>query len=189
VAAGETHSLDLALAKVVVAPPPPPKIAGMADFDDPGAWSKQGDLWTHKGGGFIPFKPRPNGVITFTVQLLRGGNLFRGGRIRWVLQYVDSKNYDLFELDRKNLWSKVIIDGKTFERGKYEHNLSDKDKFYTLQIESAPERLTHRVMNGGEWKPLDTWAETGRDFTQGKFAFLVQGSDEIGITDFQFKPR
>jgi hypothetical protein len=44
-------------------------------------------------------------------------------------------------------------------------------------------------MNGGEWKPLDTWAETGRDFTQGKFAFLVQGSDEIGITDFQFKPR
>jgi hypothetical protein len=102
---------------------------------------------------------------------------------------VDAKNYDLFELDRKNLWSKVIIDGKIFERGKYEHNLSDKDKLYTLQIESAPEHLTHRVMNGGAWMPLDTWAETGRDFTQGKFGFLVQGSDEIGITDFQFMPK
>jgi len=191
VAAGETHSLDLALARVVVAaaPPPAPKIAGMAEFEDPNAWSKNGDLWTHKGGGFIFYKLRPNGVITFTVQLLRGGNLFRGGRIRWVLQYVDSKNYDLFELDRKNLWSKVIIDGKIFERGKYEHNLSDKDKLYTLQIDSAPEHLTHRVMNGGAWMPLDTWAETGRDFTQGKFAFLVQGNDEIGITDFQFMPK
>ncbi len=190
VAAGETHSLDLALARVVVAAlPPAPKIGGMADFEDPSAWRKQGDLWTHKGGGFIPYKPHPNGVITFTVQLLRGGNLFRGGRIRWVLQYVDAKNYDVFELDRKNLWSKVIIDGKTFERGKYEHNLSDKDKFYTLQIEVAPEHLTHRVMNGGAWMPLDTWAETGRDFTQGKFGFLVQGSDEIGITDFQFVPK
>ena len=190
VAAGETHSLDLALARVVVAAPPPaPKIGGMADFEDPSAWSKQGDLWTHRGGGFIFYKPRPSGVITFTVQLLRGGNLFRGGRIRWVLQYVDAKNYDLFELDRKNLWSKVIIDGKPFERGKYEHNLSDKDKFYTLQIESAPEHLTHRVMNGGAWMPLDTWSETGRDFTQGKFAFLVQGNDEIGITDFQFMPK
>jgi hypothetical protein len=191
VAAGETHSLDLALARVVVAaaPPPAPKIGGMADFEDPGAWSKQGDLWTHKGGGFIPYKSKPGGVITFTVQLLRGGNLFRGGRIRWALQYVDAKNYDLFELDRKNLWSKVIIDGKTFERGKYEHNLSDKDKLYTLQIEVAPEHLTHRVMNGGAWMPLDTWAETGRDFTQGKFGFLVQGNDEIGLADFQLAPK
>jgi hypothetical protein len=191
VAAGETHSLDLALARVVVAaaPPPAPKVGGMADFEDSGAWSKQGDLWTHKGGGFIPYKAKASGVITFTVQLLRGGNLFRGGRIRWVLQYVDAKNYDLFELDRKNLWSKVIIDGKTFERGKYEHNLSDKDRLYTLQIEVAPEHLTHRVMNGGAWMPLDTWAETGRDFTQGKFGFLVQGNDEIGITDFQLMPK
>jgi hypothetical protein len=191
VAAGETHSLDLALARVVVAAalPPAPKVGGMADFEDAGAWSKQGDLWTHKGGGFIPYKAKASGVITFTVQLLRGGNLFRGGRIRWVLQYVDAKNYDLFELDRKNLWSKVIIDGKMFERGKYEHNLSDKDKLYTLQIEVAPEHLTHRVMNGGAWMPLDTWAETGRDFTQGKFGFLVQGSDEIGITDFQLMPK
>ena len=191
VAAGETHSLELALARVAVvaAPPPTPKIGGMADFEDPSAWSKQGDLWTHRGGGFIPYKSKPAGVITFTVQLLRGGNLFRGGRIRWALQYVDAKNYDLFELDRKNLWSKVIIDGKIFERGKYEHNLSDKDRLYTLQIEVAPEHLTHRVMSGGAWMPLDTWAETGRDFTQGKFGFLVQGSDEIGITDFQFVPK
>ena len=65
VTAGGTHNVELALARVVVAAPPPPapKIAGVADFEDGNAWSKQGDLWTHKGGGFIPFKPAANGTL------------------------------------------------------------------------------------------------------------------------------
>jgi len=188
--AGEIHLVELALAKAPTAPPPPlaPKVLGMADFEDPSAWSSQNGLWTHKGGGFIPFKPAAHGTFTFTVQLLHGGNLFRGGRIRWAVQYVDAKNYDLFELDKKYLWSKVIIGGKTFEREKHEHGLSDKEKSYTIQIESAPERLVHRLQNGDNWLVLDTWAEPGRDFTQGKFGFLVQGSDEIGLSDFKFVP-
>ena len=126
--AGETDPVELALAKVVAPPPPAPKVFGMADFEDPGAWSSQNGLWTHKGGGFIPFKQTANGTFTFTVQLLRGGNLLRGGRIRWAVQYVDAKNYDLFELDKKYLYSKVIEAGKTYERDKHEHGLSDKGK-------------------------------------------------------------
>lgn len=191
VTAGETHALELALARVVVAPPPPsaPKIAGIADFEDPNAWSKQGDLWTHKGGGFVPFKLPANGTFTFTVRLLRGGSLFRGGRIRWVLQYADARNYDLFELDRKSLFSKVIIAGKVYERGKYDHGLSDKEMSYTVQVEASPEKLVHRLRNGDNWLVLDTWQEPGRNFTEGKFAFLIQGSDEIGLSDFKFAPR
>ena len=190
VIAGETHPVELALAKVVAAPPPPaPKVSGMADFDDPNAWSSQNGLWTHKGGGFIPFKLAPNGTFTFTVQLLHGGNLLRGGRIRWAMQYKDAKNYDLFELDKKYLWSKVIIAGKTFEREKHEHGLSGKDKSYTIQIEASPERLVHRLKSGENWLVLDTWVEPGRDFTQGKFGFLVQGADEIGLSDFKFTPK
>jgi len=190
VAAGETHTLELALARVpVAAPPPSPKIAGVADFDDPNAWSKQGDLWTHKGGGVIPFKLPANGTYTFTVRLLRGGSLFRGGRIRWAVQYMDSKNYDLFELDRKTLSSKVIIAGKVYERGKYEHGLSDKEMSYTVQVDVSPEKLQHRLQDGANWLILDTWSEPGRNFTEGKFAFLIQGSDEIGLADFKFVPR
>ena len=192
VAAGETHTLELALARVVAAaapPPPPPKIAGMADFEDPNAWSKQGDLWTHKGGGFIPFKLPASGTYTFAVRLLRGGSLFRGGRIRWAVQYMDGKNYDLFELDRKALSSKVIIGGKTYERGKYEHGLSDKEMSYTVQVDVSPDKLQHRLQDGANWLVLDTWSEPGRNFTEGKFAFVIQGSDEIGISDFKFVPR
>jgi len=188
--AGETRPVELALAKIVVAPPPPaPKVAGMAEFEDPNAWSMQNGLWTHKGGGFIPYKPPPNGTFTFTVQLVRGGNLFRGGRIRWAVQYQDAKNYDLFELDKKYLSSKVIIAGKTYERDKHEHGLGEKEKTYTIQIESGPEKLVHRLQNGDNWLVLDTWTEPGRDFTQGKFGFWVQGNDEIGLSDFKFAPK
>jgi len=33
---------------------------------------------------------------------------------------------------------------------------------------------------------LDTFVEQGRDFTQGKFGFLIQGNDEIAISNFKF---
>jgi hypothetical protein len=189
VAAGETASLQLALAKVVVAAPPPPKTFGMAEFEDANAWSKQGGLWVHKGEGVIPFKLPTNGTFTFTVRLLHGGSLFRGGRIRWTVQYMDAKNYNLFELDRKFLSSKVIEAGKTYDRGKFEHNLNDKDMSYTVQVDVSPGQLVHRVRNGDNWLVLDTWKEPGRKFNEGKFAFLTQGSDQIGLSDFEFVPR
>ncbi len=189
VAAGESASLQLALAKVVAAAPPPPKTFGMADFEDANAWSKQGDLWVHKGEGAIPFKLPTNGTFTFTVRLLRGGSLFRGGRIRWAVQYVDAKNYDLFELDRKVLSSKVIEGGKLYDRGKFEHGLNDKEMSYTVQMDVSPGQLVHRVRQGDNWLVLDTWKEPGRKFNEGKFAFLTQGSDQIGLSDFEFVPR
>ncbi len=189
IAVGETHPLELALAKVVAAPPPPPKNFGMGEFEDPSAWSKQGDVWSHKGGGVIPYKLPTNGTFTFTVRLLRGGSLFRGGRIRWAVQYADAKNYDLFELDRKALASKVIEGGKTYDRGKFEHGLTDKEMSYTVQVDVSPGQLVHRIQNGDNWLVLDTWKEPGRKFNEGKFAFLVQGGDEIGLSDFKFVPR
>ncbi len=190
VSVGATTSLQLALAKVVAAaPPPPPKSFGMADFEDANAWSKQGDLWVHKGEGAVPFKLPTNGTFTFTVRLLRGGSLFRGGRIRWAVQYMDAKNYDLFELDRKNLSSKVIEGGKTYDRGKFDHGLNDKDMSYTVQVDVSPGQLVHRVKKGEDWLALDTWKEPGRKFNEGKFVFLTQGGDQIGLSDFEFVPR
>jgi len=190
VAAGDTASLQLALAKVAAAAaPPPPKTFGVADFEDANAWSKQGDLWVHKGEGVVPFKLPANGTFTFTVRLLRGGSLFRGGRIRWSVQYVDAKNYTLFELDRKVLSSKVIEGGKTYDRGKFEHGLNDKDMSYTVQIDVSPGQLVHRVRNSDNWLVLDTWKEPGRKFNEGKFAFLTQGSNQIGLSSFEFVPR
>jgi murein DD-endopeptidase MepM/ murein hydrolase activator NlpD len=187
-AAGENREVDFTLARERPAAPPPVVANGMAAFEDAQSWKKDGDSWVHKGGGFVPYKLPPKGVFTFTVELLKGGGVFRAGQIRWCLQYLDSKNYLLSEMDRKNFWAGVIGKGQRFERVKAPHNLGNQ-KAFTIQIEVTPDRLVQKVRVGNEWKVLDTFVEPGRDFTQGKFGFLIQGNDEIAISDFKFLPQ
>ena len=188
VGAGETRTLQVALAKVpvVAAVAKPGDITG---FAEPDAWKKEGDVWVHKGGGFVPYKLGPRGVYTFTVELLKGGNAFRSGRIRWCVEYVDAKNYLLYELDKKTFWAEVIEKGKKLERAKSQHNV-DSQKAFSIQIEVTPEHVVHKIKdNSGQWVVLDTFAEPGRNFTNGPFGFLIQGNDEIGISDFSFVPK
>lgn len=183
VAAGETRTIEITLGRERAAAAA--KAGDMNAFVDAG-WKKEGALWVHKGGGFVPYSLPPKGVFTFTVQLIKGG-VFRG-RIRWCVQYLDAKNYLLFEMDKKNFWSEVIENGKKLERIKTLHDM-EKQKSYTIQIEVAPDRVVHRIRTGDQWAVLDTFAEPGRNFTAGKFGFLIQGSDEIGISDFTFTPK
>ncbi len=187
-AAGENREVDFTLARERPAAPPPAVASGMAEFENAQSWKQEGGSWTHKGGGFVPYKLPPKGVFTFTVQLLKGGGVFRAGQIRWCLQYLDSKNYLLYEMDRKNFWAGVIQKGTRLERVKAPHNLGNQ-KAFTIQIEVAPDRLVQKVRVGDEWKVLDTFVEEGRDFTRGKFGFLIQGNDEIAISDFKFLPK
>ena len=187
-AAGENREVDITLARERPAAPPPVVASGMAEFEDAQGWKKDGDNWAHKGGGFVPYKLPPKGVFTFTVQLLKGGGVFRAGQIRWCVEYLDAKNYLLSEMDRKNFWTGVIEKGKRAERVKAPHNLANQ-KAFTIQIELTPDRMVQRVRVGDEWKVLDSFAEPGRDFTQGKFGFLIQGNDEIAISDFKFLPK
>ena len=187
-AAGENREVDFTLARERPAAPSPVAASGMAEFEDAQSWRKDDDSWVHRGGGFVPYKLPPNGVFTFTVQLLKGGGIFRAGQIRWCLQYLDSKNYLLYEMDRKIFWAGVVEKGKRAERVKAPHNLGNP-KAFTIQIEVTPDRLVQKVRVGDEWKVLDTFVEPGRDFTEGKFGFLIQGNDEIAISDFKFLPK
>ena len=185
IAAGESRTVELALARV---PAPVVKSGDMGDFEDPSAWKKEGELWTHRGGEFVPYQMGPKGTYTFTVELVHGGNLFKGGRVRWCVQYIDAKNYLLYELDRKNFWAEVMEKGKKLERLKSQHNL-EKQKAFTIQIKITADHVVHRIKNAtGQWIVLDSFAEPGRDFGAGKFGFLIQGNDEIGVSDFSFVP-
>jgi hypothetical protein len=105
------------------------------------------------------------------------------------VEYVDAKNYLLYELDKKTFWAEVIEKGKKLERAKSQHNV-DSQKAFSIQIEVTPEHVVHKIKdNGGQWVVLDTFAEPGRNFTNGPFGFLIQGNDEIGISDFSFVPK
>jgi hypothetical protein len=91
-------------------------------------------------------------------------------------------------MDRKNFWAGAIEKGKRVERARTPHNLGAQ-KAFTVQIEVTPDRLVQSARVGDEWKVLDSLVEPGRDFTQGKFGFLVQGNDEIAISGFKFLPK
>jgi hypothetical protein len=187
VAGGENKELHFALVERKVAPPPV-KTSGMAEFEDAATWRKQGDTWFRTGGGFVAYKLPPKGIFTFKVGLVKGGGVFHAGAIRWCVQYLDARNYLLYELDRKNFWAGVVEKGQRLERVKTAHNLGEQ-KTYTVQVEVAPDRLVQRIKVGDNWKVFDTFTEPGRDFTKGKFGFLIQGSDEIAVSDFSFLPK
>jgi hypothetical protein len=188
-AGGESRPVEFALARERPAPTVPVVVThGMADFEEPDAWKKEGDNWVHKGAAFLPYKLPDKGVFTFTVQLLKGGSIFQAGKIRWCVQYIDAKNYLLTELDRKNFWTGVIAKGTRLERKKAPHNI-ENPKSFTVQLEISPDQLVQKLQIANDWVVLDTFAEPGRDYTQGKFGFLIQGSDEIAISDFKFVAR
>ncbi len=187
-AAGGQVFIDLTLASARANTAPAPKAGGMADWEDPSGWTRDGDAWVHKGGNFVAYKLPAKGTFTFTVQLLKGGNLFRGGHIRWFADYVDPKNYGLFEIDKKTFWAKSVTNGKSKDREKTQHGLENQ-KAFTIQVDVAPEHVVTRLKNGDTWITLDSWTEAGRNFSEGKFGFYIPGNDEIGITDFHFQPK
>jgi hypothetical protein len=187
VAAGTQVTVDLTLASARAASSGP-KAGGMADWEDPSGWTRDGEAWVHKGGNFVPYKLPAKGTYEFTVQLLKGGNMFKGGHIRWYVDYADPKNYGLFEIDKKTFWAKEVSNGKSKDRIKTPHGLENQ-KSFTIRVEVSPDHVVHRIKTGDTWLTLDSWTEAGRIFSDGKFGFYIPGSDEIAISDFKFTPR
>jgi hypothetical protein len=169
----------------------PPKVftGTISDFDNPGAWQQVDGIWRHRGAATLTYRLQPNGIFTFSIYMLRGGGFLRSGRVRWFLNYIDDKNYALFELDEENFWSKVVVDGKDLERKKVEHKRDKSLRVWNIQIDVSPTRLIHKIQGDGGWVDLDTWSESGRDFTRGKFGILVTGNDEVGLSNFTFTGR
>jgi hypothetical protein len=178
-------------------PPPPPKavaapkpvVGSMAQFDHPSLWREQDGIFRRRGAGTYTYSLTPNGVFSFTIYLLKGGNMFRGGRVRWVVQYRNARNYLLYELDTENLWAKVVENGTTYERRKIPHGVKKDLKNWTVQVDVSPTAAVQRIERNGQWVTLDSFSEPGRNFTQGKFGILVNGDDEVGLADFQFVGR
>jgi hypothetical protein len=165
--------------------PAPPKVYTMADFDDPAMWRNNADgIFTHRGQAFLTFKPNARGVFSFTAHLVRGGSVFRGGRARWFVDFTDTRNHLLFEMDDKNLWVKDVVNGRQSEKSKTEHKQGAK--VWTVQIDVNPNRVSHKMFIKGQWYNLDEYEQAGRDLSDGKFGFLVQGDDEIGVSNFTF---
>ncbi len=167
VIAGVSKTLDLSLAP-----------NGMSKWDDPGAWKQEKDGFIHKGGDFVLYGAVPtSGTFAFSAMQTKGRLL------QWVLNYVDPKNYVLFQMDDKNFYRTVIRDGeKTSEL--IVPDKSDNKSFRTLQIRVSSAEIVHQIKHGDRWTVLDRWTQPGANLSLGKFGFYLPGNDQVALSSF-----
>jgi hypothetical protein len=176
VVAGETRTVQIALAKKETPPPAPkPAAATTTDWTRDG-WTSEDGQFVRRGGNRVTVRSgRLDGTITFTAELRKAGWLFRGGRLRWFIQ--DGGGYSQFELDKKHFYT---------EGRKLPHPETD-ERIFTVQIDISPERILQRMLVGGKWVTLASLP--GREIENGRFGFVIPAADEIGISNFRFIPR
>jgi len=102
------------------------------------------------------------------------------------VNYKDDKNYDLFQLEDKNLVRTQVVNGKKFEPVKIPHSIKTKD-YVSVMITVTAGSIIHKFYEK-EWQDVDKWERPGGGL-QGKFGFHVPGKDQIGVSDFQFTPN
>jgi len=100
----------------------------------------------------------------------------------------DSKNYVLFQIDKKSLYRAQVVNGKETQLKKIPLP-TQKETAHTIQMEVANGSIVNRLRVGSNWIVLDTWEDPSRAFGSGKFGFYIPGSDEMALSNFSFTPK
>jgi serine/threonine protein kinase len=185
VAAGQIASVSFALSREQRKPTV--TALGMEGWDST-AWTAEGQWFIRRGGGSVLYKSNgSSGTYSFSLMLAAGGGVFRGKSLEWVLDYHDDRNYALFHMDKNDFRRIQVLNGRRTELVKKPHGVSMGDSLSaTLQIEVAPGSITSRVRNGEQWVVLDSWTAPERNFSQGRFGIVVNGKDEVRLSNFSF---
>ena len=174
--AGKTREIALELQPVKASP-----ADWKAVWERPDGWNIEGDWLVRRGGNFVLSNfPAKAGSYAFT--------LWRKGKsAQWVVNYLDEKNYCLFEIDSKSLSRTVVRNGKKGLTIKVPHSY-EKQTLYTLQVSVAGNTITHKIFDGKSWVMLDELKFPGTDSSVGKFGMYVPGKDQVGLSHITFKP-
>jgi len=165
--AGQSKSLDLALGP-----------SGMSKWEDSNGWKPDKNGFTRKGGDFVLYGVSPaSGTFAFSAMLQKGH------RLQWVLNYVDSNNYILFQMDENNFYRTILHNGQKSEEVKTPHK-SDKKSLHSLQIRVTPTEIVHQAREGDAWVLLDKWSAPGTNLAAGKFGFYIPGNDQVAVPTF-----
>jgi len=179
--AGESKTIELALKdapKAAVAK----KAGTMLEWEQPGEWLQQEGWIVHKGGGFVLYGISPvNGTFTFNMALLKGK------RLQWFADYTDARNHVLYQLDKKSLIRRDVVNGKS-SQFQFAHDLEKQDS-YTIQIDVSAGSVKTSLHNGSRWVEMDTFTSAGRNLTQGKFGLFIPSNDQFGLSNFRYNPR
>ena len=163
---------------------------GMDGWEDPGGWSKDAAGWFHrKGGGFVLHRTAPGGG-TFTFTWLRKGRRLGGTRpLRWVVNFIDDKNYVLFETNGKEISRTLVVNGR--EQGKSQgRKLRAEREQYGFNISIEPGKVVASELGPDKkWISVDDWSDSSRDLTKGKFGFLIRVAEEVWLANFNFTSK
>jgi hypothetical protein len=189
VAAGSSLPVKFALtavkATVVASPASATHTMKAEDWDKP--W-KQEDVWyTRQGGDFILYRITPAvGTFQFAISPRESKGVFGGSpKVRWIVDYVDPKNYIEFEIDKQTFASAEYRNGKKTDHTKRKpHGVSSSS--FVIQMVVDPGKLDVQIRSGDSWAPLDQWAEPGHNFSEGRFGFRLPNQDTMFLTDFRF---
>ncbi len=188
ITAGQTtsHNATLVrLARHVVA-------LGMDHWDAPKDWVPEGQWFRRQGGGFVLYGPvQGPGTYSLSMMLASGGSLIRGKALEFVVGYVDDRNYTLIRLDRDNYHRIQCLNGKKTELAKKPHGLDLRAQMMaSVQVETGQRSLIVRGRTGDSaWDTIDSVTAPDRDFAAGRFGLLINGKDEVRITNFGFVPK
>lgn len=165
IVAGQSKVVDLQLGP-----------SGMSLWDDPAGWKPDNGNFVHKGGDFVLYGASPtSGTFVFSAMLRKGH------RLQWVVNYVDTRNYILFEIDENNFYRSVLRNGQKTDESKFPFK-NDKKSFRTIQIHISPTEIDHQIKAGDSWVTLDKW--NGTNLAGGRFGFYIPGSDQVAIANF-----
>ncbi len=175
IVAGQSQHLELQLTPLKLKP----TTYGMAEWEKTGGWRHDGDWYIRRGGDFFFYPILPgSGDLRFTASLRRGR------RLQWVLNYVDPKNYLLFQIDKNNFVRYQVLGGKRTKLREIPHGLQSKDT-YQLQVTLAAGKVIHQAYENSKWMPLDEWTDVPEALRSGKFGFYLPGSDELAVSHFE----
>jgi len=170
---GQSRNIELALAP-----------DGMSKWSDASGWKQQGDAFVRKGGEFVLYDLTPTtGTFVFSAMLSKGSTFLKGHRLQWVVNYIDGNNYELFQMDDNDFYRTIIRNGQKTDDAKVPFK-GEKKSFRTLQIRVEQNEVVHEIKQGGSWVVLDRWTQAGSSLNQGRFGFLIPGSDEVALAGF-----
>jgi hypothetical protein len=188
VAAGGSHTLRITLPVVkptVVVPTAITHTMKLEDWDKP--WKMDGIWYVRQGGDFVLYKITPTaGTFNFAISPNSKGGVFGGlPKVRWVIDYLDPKNYIEFEIDKQSFASAEYRNGKKTDHVKKRPHGVEGSSFQIRMAVDAG-RLTVDIRSGDRWETLDQWSESARNFGEGSFGFRLPNQDQMYLTDFQF---
>jgi len=189
IVAGESKNVDMTMVRERVAEKqssgPVVRAGTLADFENAKEWYAEGEFTAHKGGNTVLYGRTPvSGTFTFRMALLNGK------RLQWYVNYVDAKNYVLYQMDKKYFYRHDVVNGKNdkAKEVKVEHGL-DKQSVYQFQIDVTANAITHSLNDGAAFRVIDNFNNAGRNVAAGKFGLMIPGKDVFGLSNFRFQPK